>query len=116
VDLYDWSSLPSDQLTPTIARKTIHRANITLARLELKRGAAVAEHSHIHEQVSMVLQGALKFVVAGREQIVRSGELLALASGVPHGVLETLEDAVVVDIFSPVREDWIRGDDAYLRR
>ena len=116
MDLYDWNSVPSEQLTPAIARKAIHRANMTVARLELKRGAAVAEHSHVHEQISMVERGALKFVVAGREQIVRAGELLALPSGVPHGVVETLEDSVVVDVFSPVREDWIRGNDAYLRR
>jgi quercetin dioxygenase-like cupin family protein len=116
VDLYDWNTVPSEQLTPAIARQAIHRANMTVARLELKRGATVAEHSHVHEQISMVQQGALKFVVAGREQIVRAGGVLALPSGVPHAVVETLEDAVVVDVFSPVREDWIRGDDAYLRR
>ena len=76
----------------------------------------VAVHSHAHEQISMVRKGALKFVVDGQERVVRAGEMLALPSNVPHGVVETLEDSVVVDVFSPAREDWIKGDDAYLRR
>jgi quercetin dioxygenase-like cupin family protein len=88
---------------------------MTIARLQLRRGALVPEHSHVHEQVAMVERGALKFSIGGREQIVRAGESLVIPPHARHGV-EALEDTAVIDVFSPAREDWIRGDDAYLRR
>jgi quercetin dioxygenase-like cupin family protein len=112
---YGWNQMEQEQLNPRMGRRTIHGANVTIARLELKKDAMVPEHSHIHEQVSMVEQGALQFSIEGREQIVRSGEVLVIPPDARHGVV-ALEDTVVVDMFSPVREDWIRGDDAYLRR
>jgi quercetin dioxygenase-like cupin family protein len=69
----------------------------------------------VNEQVSMVESGALKFFIDGREEIVRAGEVLTIPPHAPHAV-EVLEDSVVVDVFSPPRDDWKRGDDAYLRR
>jgi quercetin dioxygenase-like cupin family protein len=116
VDLFDWNTVPAERLNLLVTRQAIHLANLTLARFELRKGASVPEHSHANEQVSMVQKGALRFVVAGREQVVRAGEILPLPSEVPHAVVEALEDSVVVDVFSPRREDWIRGADAYLRR
>jgi len=62
-----------------------------------------------------VESGALKFFIDGGELIVRAGESIAIPPNVPHGV-EAMEDTVVVDVFSPPREDWLRGDDGYLRR
>ena len=88
---------------------------MTIARLEIQEGAVVPEHSHVNEQVTMVERGALKFSIEGQEQIVRAGEVLVIPPNAPHGVV-ALEDTVVVDLFAPAREDWIRGDDAYLRR
>ena len=63
----------------------------------------------------MVERGALQFIVDGREQVVRAGQALVLAPHETHAV-EALEDSLVLDLFSPAREDWISGDDAYLRR
>ena len=60
-------------------------------------------------------RGALKFIIEGRDVVLRAGESLAIPSNVPHGVV-ALEDTIVVDVFSPAREDWLRGDDAYLRK
>jgi len=62
-----------------------------------------------------VEKGALKFNVAGEELVLRAGQSLVLPSNVPHGVV-ALEDTDVLDTFTPVREDWITGDDAYLRK
>ena len=116
MDFYDWNNIPSEQLAELISRKTLHLANMTVAQIALKRGATVVPHTHVHEQISMVQKGALKFVVEGKEQIVRAGEMLAFAPNVSHGVIETIEDTVVLDVFSPMRDDWVRGNDAYLRR
>ena len=113
--LYQWQTMEQEQVNPTFGRRAIHGANLTVARLELKRGGTVPEHSHVNEQISMVESGALKFFIGGSEQIVRAGEVLVIPPHMPHGV-EVLEDSVVVDVFSPLREDWLRGDDAYLRR
>jgi len=107
--------MSQEQLNPRIGRKAIHGANMTIARLELQKYAVVPEHSHVHEQIATVERGALKFLIEGREIIVRGGESLEIPSNVPHAV-EALEDSVVVDVFAPSREDWLRGDDSYLRK
>lgn len=87
---------------------------MTVARIRLSEGAVVPLHQHANEQICMVEKGALRFVVDGGEQVVRAGEALCISPNAPH-LAEALEDSIVTDLFSPVREDWIRGDDAYLR-
>ena len=87
---------------------------MTIGRILLAAGAIVPSHHHVHEQVANVLAGRLRFVVGGDEQIVSAGESVFIPSEIPHSV-EAIEDSVVLDVFSPVRDDWVRGDDAYLR-
>ena len=113
--LYDWNQIPEEQLNARVSRKAIHMSGLTIARLHLQKHAVVPEHSHVHEQIATVERGALKFFIEGREQMVKAGESLAIPSNVPHGV-EAVEDTIVVDVFSPARQDWINGDDAYLRK
>jgi quercetin dioxygenase-like cupin family protein len=114
MDVQRWSEEPVEQLSPTIDRQVINTETMTLARVVLRQGALVPVHEHENEQIATVLEGRLRFVVAGEEHVVAAGETVALPSRVPHGV-EALEDSVVLDVFSPVREDWLRGEDAYLR-
>lgn len=113
--LHVWNQMEQEQLNPKVGRRAFHGANLTIARLEIKKSAVVPEHHHVNEQVSIVESGALKFFIGGQELIVRGGEALEIPPNVPHGV-EALEDTVVVDIFAPGRADWLRGDDAYLRK
>jgi quercetin dioxygenase-like cupin family protein len=115
MQLYDWSGIPKEQLNPLIARQVIHGKQMTIGRLFLKKGAVVPDHSHHHEQVTVLESGRLRFVIDGREQELAGGQVLEIP---PHAVhrVEALEDSVAMDVFSPSREDWIRGDDAYLRR
>ena len=114
MSLFNWNELPKEQLNPNLLRQVIHTGNMTIARLELRAGSSVPVHAHHNEQVSMVLTGKLKFTVDGHEVLVGPGQSLELKPNQPHGV-EVLEDAVAIDVFSPPREDWITGDDAYLR-
>jgi quercetin dioxygenase-like cupin family protein len=65
--------------------------------------------------VSAVQSGSLRFVIGGREQIARAGDMVAIPPNVPH-LVEALEDSIAIDTFAPVRGDWVRGDDAYLRQ
>ena len=112
---YRWQAVENEALNPRVLRRVIHTAAMTVAHMTLLKGAVVPEHSHVQEQICTVERGALKFTVSGREQVVRAGETLALASMEPHSA-EALEDSHVLDVFSPPRADWIAGDDAYLRR
>jgi quercetin dioxygenase-like cupin family protein len=101
-------------MNPLLSRQAIHGQNITVARIKLSKSALVPLHSHANEQITMLERGALRFVVSGLETILRAGEVLAIPPHAPH-LVEALEDSLAVDLFAPVREDWIRGDDAYLR-
>ncbi len=101
-------------MNPLVVRQALHGQNITIARLELKKGAVVPEHHHVNEQIANVLSGKIVFFMEGKELVVDAGESIVVPPNVPHKV-EVLEDAVVYDVFAPIREDWLRGDDAYLR-
>jgi quercetin dioxygenase-like cupin family protein len=110
-----WTDIPSESITASIARQYITGDRVTVARFELKRGGVVPRHSHESEQLSMVLSGALRFVIDGTDIVVRTGEVLQLPSWLEHEV-HVLEDTLVVDVFSPVRQDWIDKTDDYFRR
>ena len=111
----NWQSIPREQMNPKVARQAFHTAQMTIARIELSQGVTVPEHQHVNEQVSLVESGKLKFVLAGVERIVGPGDIVEIAPNVPHWV-EAIEDSVAMDLFTPRREDWLRGDDAYLRK
>lgn len=113
--LYDWKQLTVEPMNERVSRQVIHTENMTIARLQLQQQAVVAQHSHHNEQVTTIERGALKFFIDGKELIVRAGESLTIPPHVPHGV-EALEDTIAVDVFSPRRDDWIQGNDAYLRK
>jgi quercetin dioxygenase-like cupin family protein len=111
---HNWNAIPEEQMNALVGRKVIHGQNITVARLRLAKGAIVPLHSHVNEQISMLESGRMRFVIDGEEKILHAGESLQIPPHAPH-MVEALEDSVAVDLFSPIREDWIRGDDAYLR-
>jgi quercetin dioxygenase-like cupin family protein len=115
MEVQDWSDAPIEWMSSTIGRQLIHTETMTLARVTLRQGAVVPTHEHENEQIATVLEGRVRFVVGGEERVVEAGMTVPLAANVPHEV-EALVDSVVLDVFSPVREDWLRGDDAYLRR
>jgi quercetin dioxygenase-like cupin family protein len=110
-----WNDYPSEQMNALVSRRCLHTTNLTIAQITLSKGAIVPLHDHANEQVTSVIGGLLLFRMDGREILVKAGEMLAIPSGVPH-LVEALEDSIAVDVFAPRREDWIRGDDAYLRR
>lgn len=113
---HNWDAIPKEQMSPTFARQVIHTDSMTIARVYMKVGCSVPEHQHPNEQVSIVYEGSMRFVFAdGREVVVKAGEAMQIPSGVPHGAV-ALEDVVAMDIFTPQRQDWISGDDSYLRK
>jgi quercetin dioxygenase-like cupin family protein len=115
VTLYNWASIEKEQVNPLFARQVIHGEKMTVARIHLGKGCLVPEHSHVSEQITAVQEGRLRMRITGRDLTLEAGAVVHIPSNVPHSV-EALEDTVAVDVFSPVRDDWRRGDDAYLRR
>ncbi len=112
--LHRWNEIERERLGPLTARQVIHSERMTFARIYLKKGAVVARHQHENEQVSYLLEGRLRFDFDTEEVIASAGEVLLIESQRPH-LVEALEDSLALDIFQPVREDWLRGDDSYLR-
>jgi quercetin dioxygenase-like cupin family protein len=110
-----WSEIPLEAVTSHISRKFITGDRVTVARFELKRGAVVPRHSHESEQMTCMMSGALKFTMDGSEVVVRAGEVLQIPSGLEHAA-EALEDSVAMDVFSPVRQDWVDRTDDYFRK
>jgi len=109
-----WKSVELEDLNPLLQRHFIVGKDIMLARVLLKKGCVVPEHSHHNEQITYVLEGALKFWIDGKVIVVNAGEVLTIPPHMPHKA-EALEDTVDLDVFSPPREDWIRKTDQYLR-
>lgn len=110
-----WKALEIEQLNDKLSRQMISGENATISQLLLKKGATVPRHSHMNEQYSWILSGALKFIFDDREILVGAGEILLIPANVAHSAV-ALEDTVDVDIFAPRREDWIRKEDSYLRK
>jgi quercetin dioxygenase-like cupin family protein len=114
VEVVRWHDEPLETLGSGIARRMLNGEAMTLAEITLAAGATVPLHDHPNEQIATVLSGRLRFVVGEEEREVGTGESVLIPGGVPHRV-DALEDSRVLDAFSPPREDWLRGDDAYLR-
>jgi quercetin dioxygenase-like cupin family protein len=109
-----WDDIEVESLNALIGRQMIVGTNVMVARVLLKKGAIVPMHSHHNEQVSYILEGALRFFIDGREITVSAGEVLCIPPHMPHEAI-ALEDTVDLDIFNPPRQDWLDKDDAYLR-
>jgi quercetin dioxygenase-like cupin family protein len=108
--LHRWDEIALEKITEMVSQKIICGEREMMAQIYLKRGALVPIHSHESEQMTYVLQGALRLLVNGEEVIVREGEVLHIPSGVTHQA-EALEDTFELDVFSPVRSDWVRNDE-----
>ena len=115
VRLHRWDEIALEKVTEMLSRKLVTGDREMLAQVYLKRGCLVPMHSHESEQMTYVLQGALKFLVGGEEITVHEGEVLHIPARVPHQA-EALEDTFELDIFSPIRQDWLDHTDDYLRQ
>jgi len=103
-------SNPWIDICPGIKRRTVvSGASMYQMIAELKAGSRMPEHQHPQEQVVHILKGRMQLIVAGRPHELVTGESFYLAAQVPHGV-ETLEDTMVLDTFSPPRDDYLAQD------
>ena len=118
VQHFRWDDMPRERVTDAIDRRIITGPRMMIAHIYLKKDGVVPKHQHENEQITYVLEGALRFSI-GEDQAqqvdVRAGEVLVIPSNVPHSAL-ALEDTLDVDVFNPPRQDWLDGTDTYFHR
>ena len=115
VRLFRWTDMPKERVTDQISRRLVTGDRMMLAHVYLDKGAIVPKHTHENEQITYILEGALRFWIGEdqkEEVIVRAGEVLTIPSNLPHKA-EALEDTLDVDVFSPPRQDWLNHTDSY---
>ncbi len=95
------------QLAPGVSTELSWGAHIMLSRVTLEPGGVVPEHSHPHEQSGICLEGRFELVVDGERRVIEAGEIYQIPGGVVHSARGLEARAVTLDIFSPVREDYL---------
>lgn len=100
-----FSNIPVKEIAPGFFSKLIHTENNTINFIEVKAGSSIPLHSHPHEQSSFVLQGSFEMTVDGEPRILDRDNFVLIPGGVVHGGY-AITDCLLIDIFSPVREDY----------
>ena len=103
---YRWENVREEAISPLITRRAIHTAGMTVVQLTYKKGAVVPLHSHVHEQATTLIAGALRLEVGDQPIFLKPGETLCVPSNVPH-MAEALEDSRAMEVFVPARTDWL---------
>ena len=117
VTFYRWDDMPIEQVNDMLGRRLVTGDRMMLAHVYLEKGCIVPLHKHENEQLTYIIEGALRFWIGedkSKTIDVHAGEVLHIPSNVPHEAL-ALEKTLDVDVFSPPREDWLKKTDAYLR-
>jgi quercetin dioxygenase-like cupin family protein len=112
-----WDDVAQESLNHHIDRRMVTGQRLMVAQVMIKKGGIVPMHAHENEQLTQVIEGALRFWIGSEDAEpidVRAGEILHIPSNVPHKA-EALEDTNDVDVFTPPRQDWLDGTDSYLR-
>jgi quercetin dioxygenase-like cupin family protein len=115
---FRWEDMPRERVTDMLERRIITGDDMMLAHVYLQKGCVVPKHQHVNEQLTYILEGALRFRIGedGAEEVtVAAGEVLHIPSNVWHEAV-ALEDTLDVDVFSPPRRDWLDGTDSYFHR
>lgn len=110
----DIEKIPPLKLLPGCRLRTPHGKNVMLSYLEMDEGAEVPLHNHPHEQAGMLLQGKLQLTIGDETRIVEPGAMFIIPSNVPHKAVAVSGPVVVLDVFSPVREDYAELYNKYI--
>ena len=104
-----WSKIPVEKTAEGIERQIVIGQNVMMCRFTFAPYVITAEHSHPHEQMTLVVKGKVKFIISGKERIVSAGDVLHFPPNNRHGAAMLDEEVILIDIFSPIREDFLRG-------
>ncbi|HEV7473075.1 MAG TPA: cupin domain-containing protein [Pyrinomonadaceae bacterium] len=106
-----WSSIPVERPGPGIERQMVVGERVMICRFRFAPLLVTPEHTHPHEQMSLVVSGRVRFFVEGVERIASPGDVLHFPSNCLHGATMMDEEVVLIDIFTPVREDFLETKD-----
>lgn len=104
----DWSKIPVENPAEGIERQMVVGENIMICRFKFIPFLVTPAHSHPHEQMSLIIKGKVKFIIGDEERIVGPGNVLHFPSNFWHGATMLEEEVVLIDIFSPIREDFLK--------
>lgn len=113
----NWETVETETVNPHMRRKIITGEKMTVARIYLADGFLVPMHAHVHEQITQVISGRMRFVFGeDRARTVEygPGDVVVIPSNLPHEAL-AIGDVEEMDMWTPRRDDWLDGTDAYLR-
>lgn len=102
-----WDSIPVEQIAEGIERQMLWGAHTMVCRLRIAPRTVTAVHSHPHEQITLVERGRVLFIVDGQPRETAAGDVLLFPPHCEHGATMLGEEVVLIDIFSPVREDFL---------
>jgi quercetin dioxygenase-like cupin family protein len=103
----DWTKVPGTQVAPGIKRQMVTGQNVMICRFTFDPFVVTDEHTHPHEQMTMVMKGKVKFMIDGEVTIVSAGDVLHFPPHNRHGATMLDEEVVLIDVFSPPREDFL---------
>ena len=103
----DWSRIPAEQIAEGVSRQLIHGDRLMVCRLTIAPFTVTPVHTHMHEQITLVERGSADFFVEGERKTARAGDVLVFPSNIRHGATMLDEEVVLIDIFSPPREDFM---------
>ena len=103
----DWTNIRTDVPAPGIKRQMVVGQNFMICRFTFEPFLVTPEHTHPHEQMTLVMQGKVKFIIDGETKIVSPGDVLHFPPTNRHGATMLDEEVVLIDIFSPLREDFL---------
>jgi quercetin dioxygenase-like cupin family protein len=115
MQVFAWDSVKKEVMNEKIWRKVISGEKAMLAQIFIAKDGVVPKHQHESEQLACALDGSIKLELEGKEVVLHKGEILLIPSNVPHSAV-ALEDYFGLEIFSPIRIDWLTGQDDYLRK
>jgi quercetin dioxygenase-like cupin family protein len=109
-----WTDVAEERVNKDMTRKLAVGEREMVGLISFRKGAFVPAHKHLSEQITFVLEGSMSFKINGKRYQVKAGELLVIPSNVVHEAT-VLEETRELDFFSPLRLDWLAGEDRYLR-
>jgi len=105
---WSWSTIPRERLSEGIVRQMIHGERLMICRLTFAPGTITTAHDHVHEQMTIIEKGRVRFVLGSEEKDFGPGDVILFPGGFWHGATMLDEDVVLIDIFSPIREEFLK--------
>ena len=112
--LHHFDLMPLEKLNDLVFRRYVAGTHEMFVYFKLLKGAVIPEHHHVSEQITYIVKGYVVVYCAGKEYHLKAGDVLRIPPNLPHKFV-AIEDTIDYDIFSPIREDWIKGTDDYLK-